>query len=222
MDLTYRRNVRIKLGSKGLPLARLLCQQPVGTKTSMARMHEAREKAAPRRARTTAVKPRTNTGDAQPRLLQDYQSALELMQENKFEKARVLLEKVMRDAPPELVERVRMYQTVCQRRSAESSLSFATPEEHYDYAVSLLNAGSFEDARDQFDAILGAHPNSDFGHYGVALLHSMTGQNEEALEHLSRAIELNPSLRIQARTDPDFIDMVDDPRFTELLYPEAP
>ena len=39
---------------------------------------------------------------------------------------------------------------------------------------------------------------------------------------LARAIELNPRLRIQARTDPDFLDMVDDPRFTELLYPEVP
>jgi hypothetical protein len=54
----------------------------------------------------------------------------------------------------------------------------------------------------------------------MALLSSMTGQAEEALEHLSRAIEINPANRIQARSDPDFIDMADDPRFTELLYPE--
>jgi tetratricopeptide (TPR) repeat protein len=184
-------------------------------------MHEAREKPAPRRPRTVSVKQRNISSGPQPRSLQDYQSALQLMQENKFEKARALFEKIARDAPPELVERVRMYQAVCERRSAESSLNFATPEEQYDYAVSLLNAGNFEDARDQFDAILGAHPGSDLGHYGVALLNSMTGQNEEALEHLARAIELNPSLRIQARTDPDFIDMVDDPRFTELLYPDV-
>ena len=143
------------------------------------------------------------------------------MQDNKFDKARALFEKILRDAPPELVERVHMYQSVCERRRAEPSLSFATPEEQYDYAISLLNTGSFEDARDQFDAILAAHPNADFAHYGTALLHSMTGQNEEALEHLGRAIELNPALRLQARTDPDFIDMVDDPRFTELLYPEV-
>ncbi len=194
----------------------------MGTKIFMARMHEARETAAPRRARTAAVKARSTGGDAQPRLLQEYQNALQLMQDNKFEKARALFEKILRDASPELVERVRVYQSVCDRRSAHFSLSFATPEEHYDYAVSLLNAGSFEDARDQFDSILAASPDSDFGHYGVALLNSMTGQNEEALEHLARAIQLNPSLRIQARTDPDFIDMVDDPRFTELLYPEVP
>ncbi|HTV82438.1 MAG TPA: tetratricopeptide repeat protein [Acidobacteriaceae bacterium] len=188
----------------------------------MARMHEARETSAPRRPRAAAVKAKAAGSDAQPRVLQDYQNALQFMQDNKLDKARALFDKVLRDAPPELVERVRIYQSVCERRSTRSSLSFATPEEQYDYAISLLNAGSFEDAREQFDAILAAHPDSDFAHYGAALLNSMTGQNEEALEHLTRAIGLNPALRIQARTDPDFIDMVDDPRFTELLYPEVP
>jgi hypothetical protein len=32
---------------------------------------------------------------------------------------------------------------------------------------------------------------------------------------------MNPQNRIQARGDTDFNDMADDPRFTELLYPEA-
>jgi len=38
------------------------------------------------------------------------------------------------------------------------------------------------------------------------------------LEHLAKAIELSPRNRIQARSDSDFQDMADDPRFTELLY----
>ena len=41
------------------------------------------------------------------------------------------------------------------------------------------------------------------------------------LQHLEQAIKLNPQNRIQARSDSDFSNMVDDPRFTELLYPEA-
>jgi tetratricopeptide (TPR) repeat protein len=154
-------------------------------------------------------------------MLQDYQNALQLMQQGKFEKARVLFEKLTRDGSPEILERSRVYITVCERNSRESSLSFKTPEEQYDYAVSLLNAGSYEEARDQFESILGSAPQADFAHYGMALLSSMTGQAEEALDHLGKAIEINPSNRIQARSDPDFIDMADDPRFTELLYPES-
>jgi hypothetical protein len=49
----------------------------------------------------------------------------------------------------------------------------------------------------------------------------MTGQTEQCLEHLSQAIGINPQNRIHARVDSDFQDMADDPRFTELLYPEV-
>lgn len=187
----------------------------------MARMQEARETNPARRSpRPISTAPKSAPGGAHQRILQDYQSALQFMQETRFEKARVLLEKIIPEAPPEILERARVYLAVCQRNSRASDLNFATPEEQYDYAVSLLNAGSYEDARDQFEAILSSHPRADFAHYGMALLSSMTGQAEEALDHLSSAIEINPANRIQARSDPDFVDMADDPRFTELLYPE--
>jgi tetratricopeptide (TPR) repeat protein len=185
----------------------------------MARMQEARDSSSARRPRTSAAKP-ASAEPQSPRMLADYQNAVQLMQQGKYEKARAAFEKLSRDAPAEIMERVRVYVAVCDRNCASSSLAFATPEEQYDYAVSLLNAGSWEEARDQFEAILASSPKADFAHYGMAVLSSMTGQAEEALEHLSRAIELNPANRIQARSDPDFVDMADDPRFTELLYPE--
>jgi tetratricopeptide (TPR) repeat protein len=187
----------------------------------MARMHEARETSTASRApRPAAAHARPAPTAPQQKFVQDYQNALQLIQDGKYDKARVLLDKLLPDAPPEIAERARVYLAVCVRNSRPAELAFKTPEERYDYAVSLLNAGSFEDARDQFEAILADSPRADFAHYGMALLSSMTGQAEEALDHLGRAIEINPAARIQARSDPDFIDMADDPRFTELLYPE--
>jgi tetratricopeptide (TPR) repeat protein len=184
-------------------------------------MQETRDTSTTRRTpRPSTGSSRSASSGAQQRLLQDYQNALQLMQEGKFEKAHVLLDKIVPDAPPEILERARIYLAVCERNSRSTELTFKTPEEQYDYAVSLLNYGSWEDARDQFEAILAKSPRADFAHYGMALLSSITGQAEEALDHLARAIEINPSNRIQARSDPDFIDMADDPRFTELLYPE--
>ena len=40
------------------------------------------------------------------------------------------------------------------------------------------------------------------------------------LKILGRAITLNPTLRFQARNDSDFQNLSEDPRFTELLYPD--
>ena len=106
--------------------------------------------------------------------------------------------------------------------SWKEQLTFLTPEEHYDYAISQLNTGYYEEAREQFNSILAAHPDADYAFYGLAVLDAITGRTQDCLANLARAIELNPRNRLQARVDNDFQSMVDDPRFTELLYPEIP
>ena len=55
----------------------------------------------------------------------------------------------------------------------KSKLSFETPEEHYDYAISQLNTGYYEEAREQFNHILAAHPGADYAFYGLAVLEAM-------------------------------------------------
>jgi|SRR5580698_9421391 tetratricopeptide (TPR) repeat protein len=154
--------------------------------------------------------------------LQHYQSAVQMLQQAKFDKALMAFEKLLGTAPPMLAERCRMYVVACQRELAKSKLTFTTPEEQYDYAVSLLNMDYYEEAREQFSEILRGHPKADFALYGLAVLDAITGQVEECLDHLTKAIDGNPRNRLQARTDSDFHAVQDDPRFTELLYPEAP
>jgi tetratricopeptide (TPR) repeat protein len=153
--------------------------------------------------------------------LQAYQSGFQLMQEGKFDKARAVFEKLIATGPVEVLERCRVYLSVCQSKLREATRRFDSHEEQYDYAISLLNTGDYDDARDNFEIILRENPSADYAHYGLAALESMTGQAEECLEHMAKAIELNPRNRIQARTDTDFHNMIEDPRFTELLYPEV-
>ena len=153
---------------------------------------------------------------------QHYQAAVQLMQQGKFDRALAAFEKLQPTAPPEIKERCRMYILTCQRQLAKPSLNFVTPEEHFDYAVARLNNGYYDEAREHFNKILAQVPDADFVFYGMALLNAVTGQSQECLANLGRAIELNPRNRLQARVDNDFQSMLDDPRFTELLYPEIP
>jgi tetratricopeptide (TPR) repeat protein len=155
-------------------------------------------------------------------VFQHYQTAVQLLQQGKYEKALAAFEKLLAAAPPEIRERCHMYICTCQRQMEQARLTFLTPEEHYDYAISQLNTGYFEEARDQFNNILSSHPAADYAFYGLALLGAITGHTQDCLENLARAINLNPRNRLQARADNDFQSMVDDPRFTELLYPEIP
>ncbi len=180
--------------------------------------------AAPSRKKTPAPAakqgghPAAGAGPA----FQHYQSAVQLLQQGKYEKALAALEKLLPEAPAEIKERCQMYIATCKRQLEQRSLDFDTPEEHYDYAVSKLNTGYYEEAREQFLSILAAYPRADYAYYGLALLDAMTGRSQDCLRNLARAIELNHKNRLQARVDNDFQSMLDDPRFTELMYPEIP
>jgi tetratricopeptide (TPR) repeat protein len=180
--------------------------------------------AAPSRKKTPSppAKPGGHTTTGTGPAFQHFQAAVQLLQHGKYEKALAAFEKLLLVAPVEIKERCRMYIQTCQRQLEQSRLTFLTPEEHYDYAISLLNTGFYEDAHEQFGNILAAHPEADYALYGLALLDSITGRAQDCLNNLARAIELNPRNRLQARADNDFQSMVDDPRFTELLYPEIP
>ena len=143
------------------------------------------------------------------------------MQVGKYDKAREGFRKLSEQSSPEVAERARVYLEACGRQATKQERKFSGPEEQYDYAISLLNNGNYEDARQQFKQILHANPSADYAFYGLAVLASMTGDAQACLEHLTEAIRLNAKNRIQARADSDFQDMADDPRFTELLYPEV-
>src|SRR4051812_1923372 len=152
--------------------------------------------------------------------VQNFENGMKLMQERKYERAQAAFEKVMASGIRELSERSRVYVNACAQQLAKSSTSFKTAEEHYDYAVSLMNGGDYEGSRSHLDKILKQNPKADYAHYGLALLACLTSKIEESLRSLEQAIKLNPSNRFTARNDSDFANMADDPRFTELLYPE--
>jgi tetratricopeptide (TPR) repeat protein len=162
-----------------------------------------------------------STDNGRAHALTLYESALRLMQAGKYEEARQAFDKMLAAGPGDLADRIRMYINACLQQAAKGKTSFSSTEEHYDYAVSLLNDGHYEDAREHFQSILKTNDKADYAFYGLAVLASMTGDSHTCLEHLTEAIRQNPRNRIQARSDSDFQDMADDPRFTELLYPEV-
>jgi tetratricopeptide (TPR) repeat protein len=179
-------------------------------------------------ASTTKRSPRTLAGTApvtaesgRAALVAKYEAALQLMQQGNYEQAHAAFDKLLAMGPSELSDRARMYMSACKLQFAKPLATFASPEEQYDYAISLLNDGKYPDAREQFRQILAREPSADYAYYGLAVLASMTGDANDCLENLGSAIEYNPQNRIQARSDSDFQDMADDPRFTELLYPEV-
>jgi tetratricopeptide (TPR) repeat protein len=152
--------------------------------------------------------------------VKSYEDGLRAMQERKFEKAKGYFQKVIASSARELSDRASVHLNACNQHLEKPAAQFKTPEEHYDYAVSLINVGDYVSAREHLDKLSKQMPKADYVAYGMAALDCLTGHVEDALRHLDEAIRMNPALRFQARNDSDFQHLAEDPRFTELLYPD--
>jgi len=153
--------------------------------------------------------------------LQSYEAGLRAMQEHKFDKAKPHFQKVLTGPSKELIDRATVHLNICNQHVEKPAVSqFKTAEEHFDYAVSLMNVGDYVGAREHIDRLLKQNPKADYAVYGLAALDCLTGHVEDSLRHLDEALRLNPQLRFQARNDSDFQNLAEDPRFTELLYPD--
>src|SRR2546429_9625998 len=152
--------------------------------------------------------------------VQNYEAGLRALQEHKFEKAKAALQKVIAGPNKELADRAAVHLSACNQHLDRVTNQFKSPEEHYDYAISLMNVGDYVGAREHIEKLSKQVPKADYVAYGLAALDCLTGHLEDSLRNLSRAIGLNPALRFQARNDSDFQNLSEDPRFTVLLYPD--
>lgn len=150
-----------------------------------------------------------------------YDEALALFHQQKFQRAKQELEKVLEGPSKELVDRARMHIRIAeQRMKPTQEQNPRTAEEHYQRGVTMMNLGRWDEARESLDRARKQSPKSDHIIYALAALDCLTGEADAALANLKVAIELRPANRYHARNDEDFAFLQEDPRFTELLYPE--
>ena len=153
--------------------------------------------------------------------LQCYEAGLRAMQEHKYDKAKPQFQKVIGGPSRELADRAAVHLNTCnQHLERTAATQFKTTEEHFDFAVSLMNLGDYVTAREHLDKLHKQAPKTDYVIYGLAALDCLTGHVEDSLKRLDEALRANPQLRYQARNDSDFQNLAEDPRFTELLYPD--
>jgi tetratricopeptide (TPR) repeat protein len=156
--------------------------------------------------------------------LQSYEAGLRAMLEHNFDKAVPFFQRVATGPSRELADRAKVHLAACYQHAEPTTATqrFKTVEEHYGYAVSLMNVGDYVTAREHIEELLKQAPKTDFVIYGLAALDSLTGHVEDSLKHLDEALRLNAGLRFQARNDSDFHNLAEDRRFIELLYPDDP
>ncbi len=156
------------------------------------------------------------------RQLKLYDEAIEYFQQQKYLKAKQALERVIAGPSKELADRATLHLRACEQRlSKPAEPSLRSADDYYYHGVAMMNLGRWDDARAALEKAQKMSPKSDYVVYALAALDCLTGETESAMENLKQAIALRPENRYLARNDEDFSYLQEDPRFTELLYPEG-
>lgn len=88
------------------------------------------------------------------------------------------------------------------------------------YANLLVAMGRFDEAEQFYLKALNLDPAHPKPYYNLACLYSLRSAIPDALSNLEEAIKRAGSLRIEARTDPDFDPIRQEPGFRKLVYVE--
>lgn len=150
-----------------------------------------------------------------------YDEAVRYFHQQKFHKAQQVYVKVLSGPSKELADRAGMHLRICQQRIARPPVAtLRSADNHYHHGVAMMNLGRWDEAREHLEKAKKLSSKSDYIHYALAALDCLIGEIDSAMTHLKAAIELRPENRYHARNDEDFASLQEDPRFTELLYPE--
>jgi tetratricopeptide (TPR) repeat protein len=119
-----------------------------------------------------------------------------------------------------LVERSRVYLALCQRELDRRPVAPQTVEERLTVATAALNNGDDDEAERLVRSVLDAVPSHELALYLLAAVEARRGARDSALGLLTRAFDVSPEIRAQARHDLDFEPLRDLDAFQALL--EAP
>ena len=174
----------------------------------------------PPRAASPAVAEVTSAPPDERQQVELFDRAVKLFQMGGYGAARDLFEKVALGPIPAMAHSAQLHSAMCARRIGAREPSLDTPEEHYDYAIALINEGRFPEAERHLAEAIARVPDADHIHYALALCCGLSGDVRGACRHLRRAIEIQPRNRVAARNDPDFAGIAQLSPLFELLYPE--
>jgi tetratricopeptide (TPR) repeat protein len=148
----------------------------------------------------------------------DYDRGVASLQKKKLDEAERHFLDLIQKYPEEkeLVDRARVYLTVCQRQRRDPRPALSEPEDFYYAAVLEKNRGNVSEAI--------AHLNQAARKNGggkveflLACCYAQQGDLETALGHLQKAIQEDQRHRVLARHDRDFDSVRETPEFQKLL-----
>ncbi|MDD8020529.1 MAG: tetratricopeptide repeat protein [Acidobacteriota bacterium] len=156
----------------------------------------------------------------------DYQKALSLygqgikdFRRREYDKAVSSFESLIEKFPEEheLVDRARVYLTICQKGQKRESASLKTVEDYLFYAQMKINQGDYEGALKLLDRALEFKKDEGRIYYLMATAYVQENRLDDSLEALKKAIQKDRAQAILAQNETDFEPLWEDKRFKVLV-----
>ena len=171
--------------------------------------------------KTAKAPPPPQTSSSERRQAEHYAEAVEAFQAGKLKRALTLFDTVAEGPDAGLRHRANVHIQICRSRTESDTVELKTADDYYNYAVQLINDRRLEEAGDNLDKALKKAARAGYVHYAKAVVAALLRDRDESFRSLSRAVELDPKHRLQARRDPDMAGVRDDARIAELLHGDA-
>src|SRR5690349_10656036 len=205
---------------KAAPAKKVAVSKVAVSKVSVSRVKTTQKVAAVRAVRPTPAPapPRQPTQD-ESAALGAFERAHKEFVRGRFAEARnqfrVLVDKYSQVS--EVAARARTYLAIAESRLRTESMLPRDADSLYDRGVIELNRGEYVAAQEMFERALKREPEAAHIHYGLAATRARLGSIDLALESLQKALDLKPSLRVQAQHDHDLYPLRNDPDFDRLI-----
>ncbi len=135
----------------------------------------------------------------------------------KFAAARRWMARAQAGPDPGLRHRAGVYVAICENRNAKRHARLETVDDHYHRGVHLINCGKLTDAVRVVNRGLAKDPTHGELYYLKCVARALRGNKNLASKDLGRAIEIDSSLRVRARRDPDLQQVIDSPQFAKVF-----
>lgn len=152
----------------------------------------------------------------------EFAAATEDVSRGRFAEAMPVFESIatrMSVEEPILADRSRTFAAVCARRLAAPAAETSDPDLLFHRAVFASNSGRYDEAIALLDKALAVRPSDPTIFYARASVRGLQGNVEGAAGELKRAVALDPHLRFQAASDPDFEKVRDEAAFIDVIEP---
>jgi tetratricopeptide (TPR) repeat protein len=152
-----------------------------------------------------------------------YERGLQALQAKRYREAADTLKRVIAEFPEEieLHERAQLYIRVCERQLTPLDATPKTPEEQVYAATLAMNAGAVDRAISLLNAALQQQADNDAAEYMLGVALATKGDQQGALQHVARALELNPDSRDAMRKEPELEALRETAEFQALLAAAA-